>query len=88
MSVEFATDEGETDLQYAERLADELVSRSYEFGADAETALVVAVLELRRLKLRLAQVTDLVVIGSRLGDGTPVYLDVRGKDLVEALKDG
>lgn len=78
----------EPDLAYAERYADQLVSNAYKFGADAETALVVAVIELRKMRLRLAQVRDLVVVGSRLGDGSPVYLDVRGRDLVEALREG
>jgi hypothetical protein len=45
-----STDEDETDVQYAERLADELVSDAYEFGADVETALVVAVREMRELR--------------------------------------
>lgn len=44
--------------------------------------------ELNRLRERLARAEALIIVGSRLGDGSPVYLDVRGRDLLEALRGG
>lgn len=42
--------EGETDLAFAERIADALAARGHEWGADVQTALFVAVREVRRLR--------------------------------------
>ena len=42
--------EGETDLAFAERYADALETRGYKWGSDAETALFVAIKEVRRLR--------------------------------------
>lgn len=49
------TVEGESALAYAERYADKLAANKYPWGADAETALFVAVTEVRRLRAELSQ---------------------------------
>lgn len=49
------TDEGEPDLTYAERYADKLAANKYPWGADAETALFVAITEVRRMRAELSQ---------------------------------
>jgi hypothetical protein len=72
-------------MEYSERYSGQVASDVRELASSAEAG---TVKELRRLRERLARVEALIVVGSRFADGSPVYLDVRGRDLVEALREG